>query len=197
VFDTLAIPLFDAAACEAMLVELQAERGQPATVYGATIAGAIDPSVRKVSRLIPSPVMRASVIQALIGQKPAIAGHFQVDLGAAEEPQFLRYLSGDYFVAHQDGNTSLIRDDARFRRVSVVIFLNAQSNEGAPRTYGGGSLVLHGSYPRYELRQPLAATPGTLVAFPSETTHEVTPVVRGERYTIVSWYRAAEEPGGA
>jgi predicted 2-oxoglutarate/Fe(II)-dependent dioxygenase YbiX len=39
---------------------------------------------------------------------------------------------------------------------------------------------------------PLAPAPGTLVAFPSETTHEVTPITHGERLSIVSWYRAAE-----
>jgi len=30
---------------------------------------------------------------------------------------------------------------------------------------------------------------GTLVAFPSETTHEVTPVTSGERFSIASWYK--------
>jgi len=28
-----------------------------------------------------------------------------------------------------------------------------------------------------------------LVAFRSETTHEVTPVTHGERYSIASWFR--------
>jgi SM-20-related protein len=31
--------------------------------------------------------------------------------------------------------------------------------------------------------------PGTLVAYRAETTHEVTPVTHGERFTIVSWFR--------
>ena len=35
----------------------------------------------------------------------------------------------------------------------------------------------------------LRGEPGTLVAFRSETTHEVTPVTHGERYSIVSWFR--------
>ena len=39
------------------------------------------------------------------------------------------------------------------------------------------------------LRAPVLPAPGTLVAFRAETTHEVTPVTRGERYAIVSWYR--------
>ena len=196
-FDHVAIPLFTAAACEAMLAELASERGQPATVSGTTPAHAVEPYVRKASRLTPSSATRASVIEALFEQRPAIATRFAIELGDPEEPQFLRYLAGDYFVAHQDGNTSVVHDHTRFRRVSVVIFLNAQSSEERAGTYGGGSLVLHGGYPRYDLREPLNAPPGTLVAFRSETTHEVTPVAHGERYTIVSWYRAAEERSGA
>jgi predicted 2-oxoglutarate/Fe(II)-dependent dioxygenase YbiX len=51
--------------------------------------------------------------------------------------------------------------------------------------------VFHGPYPDYDLRVPLAPSPGTLVAFRAETTHEVTPVTHGERVTIVSWYPTA------
>ena len=39
------------------------------------------------------------------------------------------------------------------------------------------------------LRVPVVPAPRTLVAFRAETTHEVTPVTRGERSAIVSWYR--------
>jgi SM-20-related protein len=35
----------------------------------------------------------------------------------------------------------------------------------------------------------VSGKPGILVAFRSETTHEVTPVTHGERLSIVSWYR--------
>jgi predicted 2-oxoglutarate/Fe(II)-dependent dioxygenase YbiX len=37
----------------------------------------------------------------------------------------------------------------------------------------------------------MPALPGSLVAFRSETTHEVIPVTHGERFTVVSWYRGA------
>jgi predicted 2-oxoglutarate/Fe(II)-dependent dioxygenase YbiX len=46
-----------------------------------------------------------------------------------------------------------------------------------------------GLYAESYRRVELEAEPGTLVAFRSETTHEVTPVTHGERYTIASWYR--------
>lgn len=67
--------------------------------------------------------------------------------------------------------------------MSVVVFLSEES------AYSGGSLVLHGPYPDFEKRHPVPAAPGSLIAFPSETTHEVTPMTGGQRYTIVSWFR--------
>ncbi|WP_246680902.1 2OG-Fe(II) oxygenase [Mesorhizobium sp. B3-1-9] len=103
----------------------------------------------------------------------------------------LHYQEGDFFVPHQDGNTPIIRDESRFRKISMVIFLNGQSDEPSPEDYSGGSLVLHGPYSGPELRVAMLALPGSVVAFRSETTHEVTPVTRNERFTIVSWYRGA------
>ena len=115
--------------------------------------------------------------------------HFGVALAQCDPPQFLRYVTGDYFVAHQDGNTPLIHDDSRFRKVSIVIFLSRKTAAPQPESYGGGALVTHGTYAESYRRSELGAEPGSLVAFRAETTHEVTPVTHGERYTIVSWYR--------
>jgi SM-20-related protein len=119
------------------------------------------------------------VVGLLDRSQGRIEAHFGRSLDGFDEPQFLRYGPGDYFVAHQDGNTPSVRDESRFRKVSVVIFLSA------PGTFGGGSLVLHADPPL-----TLAPPPGTLVAFPSETTHEVLPITHGERLSIVSWYCA-------
>ncbi|HEX8339127.1 MAG TPA: 2OG-Fe(II) oxygenase, partial [Pyrinomonadaceae bacterium] len=108
-------------------------------------------------------------------------------LSGLEEPQFLRYGAGDFFVAHQDGNTGMLRSEREARKVSAVIFLNDQTETPGPGTYGGGSLVFHprGAPEPYRL----AGEAGTLVAFPAETTHEVEPVTCGERFTVASWYR--------
>jgi predicted 2-oxoglutarate/Fe(II)-dependent dioxygenase YbiX len=128
-------------------------------------------------------------------QRPRVAAHFGRPLDGSEEPQFLRYGPGDYFVAHQDGNTPLVHDRSRFRKVSVVIFMSEQSEQPRPGTFCGGSLVLHGPFDRPDLQVAMGPAPGTLVAFPAETTHEVLPVTHGERLSIVSWYVCeAEEP---
>jgi SM-20-related protein len=150
-----------------------------AGVYGG--ARAVDPRVRSAQALSVDDPLRERIAALLMDVRPRLGEHFGVALDRCEPPQFLRYLPGDFFVAHQDGNTPVMHDDTRHRRVSVVLFLNTG--------YQGGSLVLHGAYPDWEKRYVMPAHPGSLLAFRSETTHEVTPVTAGERYTIVSWYR--------
>ena len=111
-----------------------------------------------------------------------LAPQRRVASSARKATHVAAYGPGDYFVAHQDGGTPLVHDDSRFRKASVVICLSA------PGTLSGGSLMLHASFGRDESPQSLAPAPATLVAFPSETTHEVLPITDGERLSVVSWY---------
>lgn len=157
-----------------------------ALTYGRGDA-TVDELVRRVSRVGVSQNSFAYVTQRLEQQRAAVARHFSVKLTNLEEPQFLCYRVGDFFVAHQDGNTGLVNlDTDRTRRVSVSIFLNTESATPEPDTYGGGALVF--SDWRSGQRQEVHGETGMLVAFRSEVTHEVTPVTHGDRFAIVSWY---------
>jgi SM-20-related protein len=188
--EPLRIPDFlDAATCEEIAAEMRAAGGGSATVYGKESAGAVDSLVRKATRLAVSARTNDRVVRLLLEGKAAMERHFGVVLADCEAPQFLRYVTGGYFVAHQDGNTPLIHDDSRCRKVSIVIFLSRKTVEPEPGSYCGGALVTQGTYAESFQRSELETEPGTLVAFRAETTHEVTPVTHGERYTIVSWYR--------
>lgn len=187
-FETLLIRNFlDPSAAQRIVEQLRTAPAAAAPVYGARAR--VDENVRHALLPSVSEETTASIVRLLDDAMPEIARRFSVALASCEPPQFVRYPRGGFFVAHQDGNTSLIRDDSNARRVSVVIFLNESSEEQKEGTYGGGSLMLHGSYPHFDERYRVPAEPGSLVAFRSETTHEVTPVTHGERYTIVSWYR--------
>jgi SM-20-related protein len=136
---------------------------------------------------MPSKETVEFVTRRLIDNRQKVGAHFGISLSSCEEPQLLRYRVGDFFVAHQDGNTRLVRlDTDRSRRVSVSIFLNRQSETPEADGYCGGSLVFSDWRADKEFR--LTGETGTLVAFRSETTHEVVPVTHGERYAIVSWY---------
>ena len=176
---------FEPLACDAIVAELKSLDGSAATVYGRTTSGSIDQNVRRTLRLKPSGETIELVMRRLRECKNAVEEHFAVTLNECEEPQFLRYREGDFFVAHQDGNTGLLRLDTERRLISTVIFLSRESETPEPDAYCGGSLVFSDLRNSFHMR----AEPGTLVAFRSETTHEVTPVTHGERYSIASWYR--------
>jgi SM-20-related protein len=184
--DLFVVPqFFEPQLCDAIAVELKAAAGSSASVYTSASSGTIDEMVRRTVRVKPSQETVDLIIQKLLACKEAVEKHFDVTLNECEEPQFLRYRVGDFFVAHQDGNTGLMLLDSEKRRVSTVIFLSRESESPEPNAYCGGSLVF--SNLRNSFR--MTAEPGTLVAFRSETTHEVTPVTHGERYSIASWYR--------
>ena len=188
--DTVEVKSFlSPAECAALRAELRQAAGAQAPVLSSDPRGEVKPLVRRTTRMSVPPQTAEQITARLMQQKGALERRFAHPLSSCEPPQFLRYLPGDFFVAHQDGNTPLIHDHSRFRKVSAVIFLSAPSEGPAPESYGGGALVLHGPYAGPELRVPLTPAPGTLVAFRAETTHEVLPVTHGERLTIVSWYR--------
>jgi SM-20-related protein len=177
------VGFLDAVERATILRALESSPSAPAPVYGTGQTGHVDERTRRVTTMTaPSDVERL-VAAHLDTCRDAIGAHFGRILTSCEPLQFLRYREGDCFVAHQDGNTPMIRDSTIERKVSVVIFLNE------PSDYEGGALLLHGKYPNWTDRRAAASDAGTLVAFPSETTHEVTPVTRGERWTVVSWFR--------
>jgi len=180
----------DAETCVEFINEMRRSPVGPATVYGRGESGSVDERVRKAARLTPARETFEHVRQRLLECRGEVGEHFGVSLDGCEEPQFLRYRVGDFFVAHQDGNTGmLLSEREQSRRVSVVIFLNRQSEAPEADAYSGGALVFsdwRAGQGRVEFR--LSGEAGTLVAFRSETTHEVVPVTHGERYSIVSWY---------
>lgn len=171
---------------ERTLAALRTADEEAATVYGG--GQRVDLRMRSTAKLTPDPAVAGHIRELLTARTEEFETLFATGALTLEPLQFLRYREGDFFVAHQDGNTPLVRDDSNFRRVSVVLFVNAQSDDAAPGTYGGGEFLVHS---RNE-RTPVPAGPGTLIAFPSETTHEVTPVTRGERFTVVGWYRLTD-----
>lgn len=178
---------FDEATCRALIAEMSGSASTAAVIYGRGESEAVDQGVRKVARLQLSRRTVEYVRQRLMQSCETLGKHFGMTLQSCEEPQFLRYGVGDFFVAHQDGNTGMVRlaSDAS-RRVSVSIFLNGETETPQTNSYCGGSLVLSDWRAGSSFR--LVGEAGMLAAFRSETTHEVTPITNGERYSIVSWF---------
>ncbi len=182
--DMLTIPDFlGKGACDTIVEAIRRAPAEAAAIYGTSAEAAYNPHIRKVRKAdVPERIVLP--VKVLVRKHlKAIGAHFGYELKKIEPLQFLHYVAGDFFVAHQDGNTPLIPDDTLGRRVSVSIFLNGKNE------YEGGRLLLHGAHPNWEHRDDVSGGTGTLVAFRSETTHEVTPITSGERFAIVTWLR--------
>jgi predicted 2-oxoglutarate/Fe(II)-dependent dioxygenase YbiX len=180
----------DTATCGRLCAELRDACGGPATVIRGG-AGEVDERVRRVTWARVSAPTRALVAERLGALIPAIEQHFGTRLCRYEDPSFLRYGQGDFYLAHRDRAEDHEADpEFRARKVSVVAFLNQPDGSPAPEGYGGGALTFAGLFDDPRLRRmgvPLRAETGLLVAFRSDLLHSVTPVTHGERYTIVTW----------
>jgi SM-20-related protein len=124
--------------------------------------------------------------------RPRLERRFSGELASCETPQFLRYERGDRFVAHQDRASRPGHDqELALRRVSVVLFITGQEANGTNRDFAGGLLTFFDTSPTATwetCRVAVTAAAGAAVAFPSHLVHEVTPVRRGQRLTVATWF---------
>ena len=181
---------FDAGLCARLREEARCGATKPARVHDGE-ASEIDERFRRTRRVLVSDLTAAFVEDRLMAIQPEIEKHFNLPLSGCQKPQFLIYREGDFFARHDDGGESG-DPKIRERRVSVVIFLNGESDELREDCYGGGALKFYGLLDDPRARHlgiPLAGETGLLIAFRSDLHHEVRPVTHGERHTIVSWFR--------
>ena len=99
---------------------------------------------------------------------------FQFDIfGLNEGLQFTNYKSqSDKYGKHIDRSLNNV-----IRKLSLSIQLTD------PKEYEGGELFLYEDEKGKEMKKEQ----GTLILFPSYILHEVTPVTKGERNSLVSW----------
>jgi predicted 2-oxoglutarate/Fe(II)-dependent dioxygenase YbiX len=162
---------FDADACRRMCATL---REAPSGSAMIGVEGAVDERQRRTRVVVVPPELHRHVGERLEAVRDRAASHFGVELTAMESPQFLRYRPGDYFGQHMDRD----RDGGNRRQVSFIALLNADFDGGA-LTFGG-----------FDGARPLSLPPipGLLVLFRSDWIHQVEPVTRGERYSVVGWF---------
>lgn len=97
------------------------------------------------------------------------------DLSYIETLQFTKYSgNGGFYEKHTDQ----LYDSFHLRKLSLSIQLSD------PESYEGANLMLHIG----NVNPPTAhRNRGSAALFPSYTLHEVTPITKGERYSLVAW----------
>jgi predicted 2-oxoglutarate/Fe(II)-dependent dioxygenase YbiX len=196
-FGIFVLPEFlDEETCDRVMGEMLGRDGAKATVTLRQTDDELAERYRRTTIAEVSTATASMVEQRLISVRERLEERFSVELGGCEKPQFLLYRKGDYIRAHSDGDMGEDAPDwLRRRTVSVVVFLNDQAENDAPGTFSGGVLNFYGLFsqdPRGEsVGLPVAAKAGLLVAFPADLVHAVTPVERGNRAAVVTWFTPA------
>jgi SM-20-related protein len=180
----------DASLCEEVRAQMESHPSEAGYVKSLDKGEIIDASLRR-TWVAQVPVRYARTIRdRLEDLKPDLEAHFNLQLKLQEKPQFLLYEPGGHYAPHRDVPSEQVESRARIkgRLVSIVVFLNDRTG---PQPYSGGELTFYGlvSDPQWkDYGLPLEAQVGLLVAFRSDTLHEVRPVTCGKRYTLATWF---------
>lgn len=116
--------------------------------------------------------------------------NWNFDIDHPEAIQFTKYKENQFYGWHQDIlHKKESMENLMQRKISVVIPLS-DSDE-----YEGGNLQFYDSLADPSsskekiLEDPKTRTKGSIIIFPSYVHHQVTKVTKGERLSIVIWYK--------
>jgi len=108
--------------------------------------------------------------------------NFDLQLKFLEDLQFSEYTEEKrgFYSKHRDcGMKEHLDNYVDIRKLSFTIQLTDENE------YGGGELIFH--LDEEEKKAPKSK--GTIIFFQSDIIHEVTPVTKGVRHSLVSWVR--------
>jgi len=141
-----------------------------------------DTALRKTQTCELSNESQQFIANKILNIKPALESFFNEQYATAwEEPKFLEYKKGDYFLPHTD--------EQAHRKLNISIYLNSQTVEPSNTNYTGGELKIYNliQSPNWKNRGfSIPGIQGMLIAYPANLVHEVTAVETGYRYAIVS-----------
>ena len=99
------------------------------------------------------------------------SNHIGTEVEFVEPYELKQYLIGDFFGRHVDNYYSLSKNIDR--KITMSIQLSDYDE------YEGGDLII--------LNQKIPRKKGSVIAFPSLLSHEVKTVIKGERWSLISW----------
>ena len=109
--------------------------------------------------------------------------NFRYELSKCDKEvvQLSRYGVGQFYNKHTDF-CSDHSTTSHTRKLSMSVQLSDE------KSYDGGNLILYYGGKYYDTPR----TKGTVIVFDSRLTHEITPITRGERYSLVKWIHGDE-----
>ena len=112
------------------------------------------------------------------------------DITAVESMQITKYKTGSFYGWHKDGGSDCLsvynNPDNKFmhgnvRKLSMTILLNGNYQGGEFQFASNNKL-------ENTVETPDFKNAGSVIVFPSFIEHQVTPVTKGTRYSLVAWF---------
>ena len=119
----------------------------------------------------------SDIINGYLIKANKLAG-WNFNITTNENVQFGKYTKGSFYRWHQD-----VINTVKYRKLSVTVQLSA------PTDYEGGDFEIKDFWKTKKLtfKEDIRKR-GTIIIFPSLLSHQVTPVTKGTRYSLVQWY---------
>ena len=112
-------------------------------------------------------------------------GEWNLQIDCAEDFQLGKYSEGGHYEFHADGDGLMTINNpnnkvlhGKARKISMVAWLNED--------FEGGEFEFHTAHMGKD--RFIKPTKGTVMFFPSWILHKVHPVIKGTRYSLVSWF---------
>lgn len=141
--------------------------------------------------------------EQFIKYRPVIESYFSLALTLSTDVQVLEYKKGFFYVKHADDSSEVIdknqqtigfKSVAPQRKLSTVFFATSHISHACEDTqnFSGGELIFNYLYNKEGEVVKIRPEAGDMIIFPSNPyfSHEVLPVEKGYRLTLVQWHDA-------
>ena len=104
--------------------------------------------------------------------------HYNLSDEDKELAQISKYSVGEFYGEHRDFG----KNGSLTRKLSLTVQLSDENS------YEGGDLIFYGG----SIKDKAPRGRGSVIVFDSRVFHEITPIIRGVRYSLVKWYHGDE-----
>ncbi|MFT7880349.1 MAG: 2OG-Fe(II) oxygenase [Sulfurimonas sp.] len=199
---------FTSALCTQLVSLVQEkEESRKAEVKLETMNGIIEadvvPEYRKTNIYTLDDFYSEYYEKQFLKYKPVIEEYFAAAMTLSTDIQVLEYKEGYFYIKHADDSSALLDEQgetvgfkcvAPERKLTTVLFATSHLDHVQDErvSFSGGELLFNYLYHQNGEPVKIKAEAGDMVVFPSNPyfSHEVLPVKKGYRLTLVQWHDA-------